>query len=123
VGVAILATILVSALSPQVAALQQKVLDTPVKPGAQPVALCVAGTNIIPSTGGGGVTQADPPSINSSQQAQLMTAACDQSIAGFERAYKFTFYSATLALVLGLMLPGWPFKWGGRRAGDAPPPV
>jgi EmrB/QacA subfamily drug resistance transporter len=122
IGVAVLATILVSTLSPQVAALQQQVLDTPVKPGAQPVALCVSGTNIIPATGGG-ITQADPPATNSSKQAQLMTAACDQSIAGFERAYKFTFFAATLALVLGLMLPGWPFKWGGRRAGDAPPPV
>jgi DHA2 family multidrug resistance protein len=122
IGVAVLATVLVSTLSPQVAALQQQFLDMPVKPGAQPVALCVSGTNIIPATGSG-ITQADPPATNSSNQAQLMTAACDQSIAGFERAYKFTFFAATLALVLGLMLPGWPFKWGGRRAGDAPPPV
>ncbi len=25
-----------------------------------------------------------------------------------------------VALALGLMLPGWPFKWEGRRAADAP---
>jgi hypothetical protein len=24
------------------------------------------------------------------------------------------------ALVLGLMLPGWPGKWAGRRAADVP---
>ncbi len=123
IGVAILATVLVSTLSPQVAALQQKFLDMPVQPGVPPVALCVSSTTIIPATGGSGVVKADPPATSSSKQAQLMADACDQSIAGFERAYKVTFYAAILALVLGLMLPGWPFKWGGRRAADAPPPL
>ncbi|MDR3577044.1 MAG: DHA2 family efflux MFS transporter permease subunit [Anaerolineaceae bacterium] len=125
IGVAILATVLVSTLSPQVAALQQQALEAPIQPGAKPVALCPVGTNVIPATGGG-ITKADPPAANSSDpssNAQLLAAACDQSIAGFERAYKVTFYAAILALVLGLMLPGWPFKWGGRRAADAPPPV
>ena len=51
IGVAILATILVSTLSPKVALLQQQLLDTPVQPGTQPVALCTTGTNIIPTTG------------------------------------------------------------------------
>jgi hypothetical protein len=36
-------------------------------------------------------------------------------IAGFERAYTVTFYAAILALVLGLLLPGWPGKWVGRK--------
>jgi hypothetical protein len=34
-----------------------------------------------------------------------------------------TFYAAIIALVLGLMLPGWPLKWAGRRAADVPPPI
>ena len=46
--------------------------------------------------------------------------ACDESVAGFERAYGLTFYAAILALVLGTLLPGWPFAWAGRRAADAP---
>ena len=28
-----------------------------------------------------------------------------------------------LAFVLGILLPGWPFKWAGRRAADMPPPA
>ena len=125
IGVAILATVLVSTLSPQVAALQQRFLDMPIQPGTQPVALCSTGGNIIPTTGDG-ITRVDPPATSNSDpsnNSQLMSAACDQSIAGFERAYKVTFYAAILALVLGLMLPGWPFKWAGRRAADARPPV
>jgi hypothetical protein len=52
--------------------------------------------------------------------AVLLNEACKENIAGFERAYRITFYASGLALVLGLMLPGWPFKWAGRRAADAP---
>ena len=123
IGVAILATVLVSTLSPQVAALQQQFLETPVQPGAQPVALCVSGTHIIPATGGS-LAKADPPGQNNiSTNIQLLAVACNQSISGFEQTYKVTFYAAALALLLGLMLPGWPFKWGGRRAADDPPPL
>ncbi len=50
----------------------------------------------------------------------LIAEACKENIAGFEKAYTVTFYAAILALALGLMLPGWPFKWAGRRAADAP---
>jgi len=41
-------------------------------------------------------------------------------VAGFEKAYTLTFFAAILALLLGLMLPGWPRKWAGRRAADLP---
>lgn len=46
-------------------------------------------------------------------EAQRQTA-CDESIAGFSRAYTLTFYAALIALALGTMLPGWPGEWGGR---------
>ena len=50
----------------------------------------------------------------------LVARACAESVQGFERAYTVTFYAALMALGLGLLLPGWPLKWAGRRAGDAP---
>jgi hypothetical protein len=50
-----------------------------------------------------------------------LAQACQQNIAGFESAYKITFYAAIAALVMGLLLPGWPFKWAGRRGADEPP--
>lgn len=50
----------------------------------------------------------------------LLAQACRGNIAGFEKAYTLTFLAACLAFVLGLMLPGWPRKWGGRRAADVP---
>ncbi|HEY9526407.1 MAG TPA: hypothetical protein VIR02_04950, partial [Anaerolineales bacterium] len=46
--------------------------------------------------------------------------ACDQSIQGFENAYRITFFAAIGALILGAFLPGWPRKWGGR---GSPAPV
>jgi DHA2 family multidrug resistance protein len=48
--------------------------------------------------------------------------ACDQSIQGFENAYRITFFAAIGALILGAFLPGWPRKWGGRGS-PAPMPA
>ncbi len=110
IAIAILATVLVSTLSPQIAAMQQKFLDTPVTPGSAPIAVCepvssgTGGTSILPSA-----------------ESALLAQACQQNIAGFESAYKITFYAAIAALVMGLLLPGWPFKWAGRRGADEPP--
>jgi DHA2 family multidrug resistance protein len=110
IAIAILATVLVSTLSPQIAAMQQNFLDTPVTPGSAPIAVCepvssgTGGTSILPSA-----------------ESALLAQACQQNIAGFESAYKITFYAAIAALVMGLLLPGWPFKWAGRRGADEPP--
>ena len=54
------------------------------------------------------------------QVAPLLGEACRENIAGFEQAYRITFFAAILAFLIGLLLPGWPFKWAGRRAADAP---
>ena len=118
IGVAILATILVSTLSPQIASLQQQLLNQPPQRGAAPVAICdpqLTRTSSPDSTSFGGVPQIPGNS------AALLAEACKENVAGFEQAYKVTFYAAILALILGLLLPGWPFKWAGRRAADAPP--
>ncbi len=115
IGVALLATVLASTLSPQISALQQQFMDTPPVAGAAPVALC----QTVPSASlsVGGLASLPPAAV------QMMGVACQQNIAGFEQAYKITFYAAFVALLLGLMLPGWPVKFAGRRAVDAPPVV
>jgi DHA2 family multidrug resistance protein len=114
VGVALLATILVGSLSPQIANLQQQFLNQPIQHGAAPVAICAPQITAI-----SGAASAAPQVPG--DPASLLAEACKENVAGFEQAYKVTFYAAILALILGLLLPGWPLKWAGRRAADAPP--
>lgn len=107
VGVALLATVLASTLSPQVRAFQTQMRDVP-----------QVGTNVQI-----GICQPLPPQIPEAI-AGLMRQACAESIAGFERAYTVTFFFALAALIIGAFLPGWPLKWGGRRPageGQSPP--
>jgi hypothetical protein len=52
----------------------------------------------------------------------MLQLACDQSVQGFENAYRITFFAAIGALILGASLPGWPRKWGGRGS-PAPMPA
>jgi EmrB/QacA subfamily drug resistance transporter len=117
IGVAILATVLASALSPQISALQQKFLNSPPQSGVAPLAICQ------PTSGkqaAATIKLADASSRISPQVAPLLNEACNENIAGFEQAYRITFFFAILAFLIGLLLPGWPFKWAGRRAADAP---
>ncbi len=120
IGVAILATVLASTLSPQISALQQQFLNAPPQMGVAPLAICqpAAGKPVA-----AGIMPADPASNFPPQVASLLGEACRENIAGFEHAYRITFFSAILAFLVGLLLPGWPFKWAGRRAADAPPPI
>jgi DHA2 family multidrug resistance protein len=110
IAIALLATVLVSALSPQIAAMQQQFLNAPVSPGTAPIAVCGP---VSISMGGARIL---PPG-----SAALLAQACQENIAGFKDAYKITFYAAIAALVMGILLPGWPFKWAGRRGADEPP--
>jgi DHA2 family multidrug resistance protein len=128
IGVAVLATILASTLSPEVQQLQQTFSEAP---GPAPAPTHVAGiceplkVASAPAGGSGGVLVASdgatrpapdpPPNLGA-----LLKQACDENVAGFEKAYTLTFFAAILALLLGLMLPGWPLKWAGRRAADLP---
>jgi EmrB/QacA subfamily drug resistance transporter len=119
-GVAILATVLASTLSPQISALQQQFQDTPRASGASPVALCVTPFTAMAATGTSSAGASESFQINA---IPLLVEACKENVAGFEHAYTITFYAALVALALGLMLPGWPLKWAGRRAADAPSPA
>lgn len=114
ISVALFATVLASSLSPQISALQQQMLNQPPQQGAQPVAICSA-------TGSSNTTQSTNPSNQIPPSlAPFLKQACDENISGFEHAYKITFYASIVAFLLGMMLPGWPFKWAGRRAADRP---
>jgi EmrB/QacA subfamily drug resistance transporter len=120
VGVAILATVLVSALSPRISALQQQFLNAPPKVGVAPIAICqpTAASTVAVNIKPGDLSAPIP-----AQVAPLLGEACRENIAGFELAYRITFFSAILAFLIGLLLPGWPFKWAGRRAADEPQPI
>src|SRR5512143_3999911 len=114
IGVALLATVLASTLSSQVAVLRQQILDIPPQVGAPPFGVCDAPP--------GDPKLAAPPQLPPNA-SQLLGEACVETVSGFEQAYKVTFFASVAALVLGLMLPGWPGKWAGRRAADAPVPI
>ena len=88
-GVAVLATILGSTLSPEVKQLQQNQQTVE----SNRVGLC-----------------------EQQETSPQFSRACEESLSGFARAYKFTFYAALVALVLGALLPGFPFEWAGRGA-------
>jgi EmrB/QacA subfamily drug resistance transporter len=123
IGVAVLATVLASAITPDVKAMQNQFSQVAKSSPANPVGICELASNPaeiarviarsprVPVTGSG---QQDPPPSPKQLQAAL-ERACQENISGFERAYKVTFYAAIVALVLGVMLPGWPGKWEGRQ--------
>ncbi len=114
IGVALLATVLASTLSPQVQVLEAQFSEAPGPATAPRIALCDPNVGVasVISTGGAMVLGQD--AITTIQRA------CTENVAGFERAYGVTFFAAVIALAMGLMLPGWPFKWAGRRAADVP---
>ena len=122
IGVAILATVLASTLSPQISAMQEQFLNAPPQTGVAPPAICQP---ISGKTAAALIVKpvADPPSRIPPQVAPLLVEACQENIAGFEHAYRITFFAAIIAFLIGLLLPGWPFKWAGRRAADAPTPI
>jgi len=103
-GVALLATIAASTLSPQSRAIQAE-----------------ANTDAL-----GGVCVSVDDTVSTSIEAQGwgrsdLALACDQSIAGFERAYTVSFIAALIALAFGSLLPGWPAEWRGRTEWSGPP--
>ena len=118
IGVAVLATVLVSTLTPPVIAFQSQ-QDPPAGQAAAPsqsVGLCEvppasAGLQQPVLIAGLGV----PPTQSPARSNSIINEACLENVAGFERAYTVTFYAAILAVVLGLFLPGWPGKWMGRK--------
>ena len=114
IAVAVLATVLASQVSPGVQAemdqlqTQMATFQTNLPAGTEAPALCEipASTLPIPATVKGTIGQ-----------------FCNEYIVGLEQAYTLTFYFAIAAVFLGLLLPGWPATWVGRRAApqEGPP--
>ena len=134
IGIAVLATVLVSTLSAQVKALEKSFQDTSGISTNNPIAqqfakegLCGVKLPTIPGVPTGGTGVGGPPSGIPTQA--LIDQACSESVKGYEKAYQLTFYFALLAVALGALLPGWPLKWQGRRKpeegadGSTPTPV
>lgn len=129
VAVALLATVVTSTLSPQVQALQEQAQEQSGPSNAPVFGVCetpgVAPTDNIPTDAAKKLKALPAAQATAAKQkiAAGIQQACNENIAGFERAYQLTFYFAILALVLGALLPGWPGKWGGRGSTQSPMPA
>jgi DHA2 family multidrug resistance protein len=99
IAVAVFATIISSGLSPAVQRVQAQMETQP--------AAAQKGVGVCESTRDG----VRPPA----SELLVMRQACTEQMAGFELAYRVTFWFSLLALVLASLLPGWPFGWGGRE--------
>ncbi|HEU5440156.1 MAG TPA: DHA2 family efflux MFS transporter permease subunit [Ktedonobacterales bacterium] len=120
IGVALLATVLASALTAPVKQLQSQVPAVANATGAQPIALCAinspADLGLPAAVPGSGIPGGPSPQ----QIVQLAQRACAEYLNGFDSAYTLTVYFALLAMLLGALLPGWPGRWAGRRAHQPP---
>ncbi|HSJ88003.1 MAG TPA: DHA2 family efflux MFS transporter permease subunit [Anaerolineales bacterium] len=127
VSVAALATIFSSAIPAAIRAQQDQMQDAQVAsstrfgvcetPGVEADENLPPGASAQLASLSGPVADAAKTKIISTLQV-----ACDQSIQGFEKAYRLTFFAAIGALIIGAFLPGWPGKWGGRGSMQTPAP-
>jgi hypothetical protein len=62
------------------------------------------------------------PDVTKAQIVAGLKQVCDQSMQGFEAAYRITFFASIGALLLAAFLPGWPGKWTGRGGEQAGAP-
>lgn len=114
VGVAVLATVLASAVSPETRAFQDQAQQ------AEPAAAQTAERFGLCETPGLPADQNLPAAVRSlpapaqAGARQAIQRACQENLRGFEQTYHLTFYFALAALAIGLFLPGWPLRWAGR---------
>lgn len=118
IGVAVLATVLASALSPEVKEQGRRLQEqASQQASAAPFGLCET-PGVPPEQN----VPAGVPEFARPQALAGIQQACQENLVGFERTYLLTFYVALAAVVIGLFMPGWPFAWAGRTAaGEAPP--
>lgn len=107
IAVAVLATILVSSVSPKVKQLQDQLMDH--APQAQQDETFKGGVcTPLPEN------DIDDPFANpfagsmGKKIKALRQQACDENLQGLSNAYKMTFYFSIIAFILGFFLPGWP---------------
>jgi len=126
VAIAILAVVLTSTLSPDVKAQQEPMQTAAVSttrfgicetPGVNPA------DNLPPGTAASlAMLTPDAAQAAKTQILAGLQRSCEENMRGFEAAYRITFYASIGALILGLFLPGWPAKWGGRGSTQTPIP-
>jgi EmrB/QacA subfamily drug resistance transporter len=127
VSVAALATVFSSSISADIRAQQDEMQDAQVTASA-PFGVCetpgVRAEENLPPGASASIASLSGPAAVAAKAKILSTLqlACDQSVQGFENAYRITFFAAIGALILGAFLPGWPGKWGGRGS-PAPMPA
>jgi len=126
VSVAALATIFSSSISADIRAQQDKMQDAQTS-AASPFGICetpgVPAEDNLPPGAGSSLASLSTAAAAQAKTRILSTlkTACEQSVQGFENAYRITFFAAIGALILGAFLPGWPGKWGGRGSPAAMP--
>ena len=120
IGVAILATVLTSSLSAGVKEQQNQAQETITTGKVARFGLCetpgVADADNIPAAAADKLKEM-PSTMAAAAKIKIraeIQAACDENVIGFKNTYTFTFWVALVAMLLGLLLPGWPGKWGGR---------
>jgi DHA2 family multidrug resistance protein len=119
VSVAALATVFSSSISADIRAQQDQMQEAQTT-AASPFGICetpgVPAEDNLPPGAGASLASLSKAAAAEAKTRTLSTLklACDQSIQGFENAYRITFFAAIGALILGAFLPGWPRKWGGR---------
>ncbi len=125
IAVAAMAAVLTGNLSPEVKAQQDQ---------AQQTAQVSSARFGVCETPGVKAEDNLPPGVSaqlaslSADQARLargkiqagLKQACAENMQGFEAVYRVTFFASIGALILGLFLPGWPAKWGGRGSTQTP---
>jgi EmrB/QacA subfamily drug resistance transporter len=104
IGVALLAAVLAGSLSAR-----SRTVNLAAESG-ETGGICEASTTATTTADGSLVTP------------ELRATACSETIAGFEHAYRLTFWAALIALMLGVWLPGWPGRWRGRTFDAHAPP-
>lgn len=120
IGVAVLATVLTGSLSATVKAQQNEAQATISTAKVTPFGLCetpgVADADNIPAEAAAKLKEL-PSTMAATAKTKIraeIQAACDENVIGFKNTYTLTFWVALVAMLLGLLLPGWPGKWGGR---------
>jgi EmrB/QacA subfamily drug resistance transporter len=119
ISVAALATILVGFLSPDIQAMQTQ-MQSQLANVTTSYGVCetpgVAAQDNFPPGTLASLSSLPQQAFEAAKTKILSTLqmACDQSMQGFDAAYKLTFFASIAALIMAAFLPGWPGKWGGR---------
>ena len=126
VSVAALATIFSSSISAEIRTQQDQMQETQSVSSAR-FGVCetpgVQADENLPPGVSAQIASLPSPASNEAKARILSTlrTACNESVGGFENAYRLTFFASIGALIVGAFLPGWPGKWGGR--GSMQPPA